>query len=90
MTSVDNIARLKLRGGYDMGPGLFYGTLGAARAYTSVGNDTGWLVGGGYEHMLTNNVTIGGELLYHNFKNFAGTGADVDATTLQIRSTFRF
>ena len=89
-TSVDNIARLKLRAGYDVGNGLAYGTLGGARAYTAAGDDSGWLVGVGYEHMITNNVTLGGELNYHEFDNFAGTGTDIDATTLQLRTTFRF
>ncbi len=88
--SVDNVARLKLRAGYDTGPGLIYGVVGGARAYTAIGDDSGWLAGAGYEHLITNNVTVGGEVLYHNFNNFAGTGSDIEATTVQLRTTFRF
>jgi len=40
--------------------------------------------------MITNNVSLGGELNYHQFDNFAGTGSDIEATTLQLRTTFRF
>ncbi len=89
-TDIDSIARLKLRAGYDTGPGLVYGLVGGARAYTAAGDDSGWLVGVGYEHMITNNVSLGGELNYHQFDNFAGTGSDIEATTLQLRTTFRF
>lgn len=88
--SVDNVGRLKLRAGYDTGPGLAYGVLGAARVYTSAGDDSGWLVGVGYEHMITNNVSLGGEVLYHQFNNFLGSTTDIEATTLQVRTTFRF
>ncbi len=88
--NVDNVARLKLRAGYDMGNGLLYGTGGMAKAYTSVGDDTGWFAGLGYEHKLTQNVSLGGEVLYHQFDDFAGTGNDIDATTIAIKTNYRF
>ena len=87
---VDSVARLKLRVGQEMGGGLLYATAGGARAYTSgLGDDSGWFIGGGYETFVAENVTVGGELLYHEFDNFNG-GPDVDATTLQVRVAYRF
>lgn len=85
----DSVARLKLRAGYDMGNGLLYGTGGMAKAYTNIGDDTGWFAGLGYEHKITDRMSIGGEALYHEFNNFAGV-ADVDATTISLKTNFRF
>ncbi len=93
---MDNIWRLKLRGGYKIGNGLLYGTGGYANADTNLlGDADGYFIGAGYEHMLTQNFSIGGEVLYHqfdNFKNIPGGVADYDAdvTTAQVRATFRF
>ncbi len=90
-TTLENVARLKVRAGYDMGDGLLYATAGGAQAQTSsMGSDTGWFGGVGYEHKLTQNISVGGEVLYHQFDDFNGSGTDLDATTAQIRTTFRF
>lgn len=88
---LDNVLRLKLRGGYKFGDGLLYGTAGYAYAYTdTLGNDDGYFIGAGYEHLLSPSFGLGAELLYHEFDNLNGSGIDVDATTLQLRATFRF
>lgn len=88
---LENILRLKLRGGYKLGQGLLYATAGYAKAYTnSLGDDDGYFAGAGYEHILYDNFSIGGELLYHEFNNFNSSGTDLDTTTLQVRATFRF
>lgn len=80
-----------MRGGYKIGRGLLYGTGGYAWADTdALNDDDGWFVGGGYEHLVTDNIAIGGEVLYHQFDDFGNTGADLDATTVQARATFRF
>ncbi|MEI4264269.1 outer membrane protein [Roseovarius sp. D0-M9] len=92
-TTVDNIFRAKLRGGYKLGNGLLYATGGYAMADTNnVGDSDGYFVGGGYEHLITENISLGGEVLYHEFDSFDGAaaGADVEATTAQVRATFRF
>ena len=90
-TTVESIARLKLRAGYDTGPGLIYLTAGGAQAYTdTMGDDTGYFAGVGYEHMLNDNFSIGGEVLYHDFKDFNGSGTDLDGTTLQLRAAYPF
>jgi len=89
--TLENVARLKLRAGYDTGPGLIYATAGAARAeIDTLGSDEGYFAGVGYEHMITENISVGGEILYHDFGDFNGSGTDIQATTAQVRATFRF
>jgi len=90
-TDLENVLRLKLRGGYKLGQGLLYGTAGYANADTdSLGDDDGYFLGAGYEHIIYERFSIGGELLYHEFDNFNASGIDLDATTFQLRGTFRF
>lgn len=89
--SLEEVFRAKARAGYKIGNGLLYGTGGYAWADTDTfGDDDGYFVGAGYEHMVTENVSLGGEVLYHQFDDFGTSGADVDATTVQARASFRF
>ena len=92
--SIDQIHRLKLRAGYDMGNTLVYGVAGAAYAEAEVFgedyNDTGYLLGAGVDYKIRPNVTVGGEVLYHNFDDFDDTGVDLEATTLQARVAYQF
>ncbi|MBR9650312.1 outer membrane protein [Thalassovita aquimarina] len=89
--TLESVARLKLRAGYEMGRGLLYATGGAAQAsLANLGEDTGYFAGIGYEHMLTDKVSIGGEVLYHAFDDFNGSGIDVEATTAAAKVNFRF
>lgn len=89
---VENVWRIKARAGYKVNPqGLLYGTGGYAEADTdTLGSDNGWFIGAGYEQIVAPNISVGGELLYHEFNNFDSSGVDVDATTIQIRATYRF
>ncbi len=89
---VDTVWRAKLRGGYKLGNGLLYATAGYANADVGggVGDSDGYFVGAGYEHMLTSNFSLGGEVLYHEFDSFNVPTLDADATTAQVRATFRF
>jgi outer membrane immunogenic protein len=87
---VDNVARLKLIGGYDLGPALLYATVAAVRADSSIGSDNGTAMGLGVDYALTGRVTVGAELLEHRFKDFAGSGINLDATTFNLRVGFRF
>ncbi len=90
--SVDNIFRAKLRGGYKVGNGLIYGTGGYANADTStLGDEDGYFVGAGYEHLISDQFSVGGEVLWHEFDGFnTFPSTDVEATTVQVRGTFRF
>lgn len=88
--TLERVYRLKVRGGYDLGNGLIYATAGGVGAdVDGLGYDTGYFVGAGYEHMLTDNISLGGEVLYHEFDNFQST-ADIEATTFQVRANYRF
>jgi opacity protein-like surface antigen len=89
--SIEEVFRAKLRGGYKIGRGLLYGTGGYAWADTdNLGDDDGYFVGAGYEHLVTDNFSLGLEGLYHEIDDF-GTGVGDDSlTTVQARGTFRF
>lgn len=88
--TLERVYRLKARAGYSFGNGLLYATGGGVGAdVDGLGYDTGYFVGAGYEHMVTNNISLGGEVLYHEFDNFKDT-TDIDATTFQIRANYRF
>ena len=89
--NLDSVFRAKLRGGVKIGNGLAYATGGYALADTNLlGDEDGYFIGAGYEHMVAQNISVGGEVLYHEFDNFGPTAVDVDATTYQVRATFRF
>ncbi len=92
--SIDNVARLKAIAGYDAGRSLVYGSAGWTRASAEVGgedySDSGWVIGAGMDYLVTDRVTLGGEIQYHRFDDFDDTGIDVDATTIQAKMTFRF
>ncbi|KUF11559.1 outer membrane protein [Pseudoponticoccus marisrubri] len=87
---VENVQRLKLRGGYDFGETLVYATAGAARVDTSIGDSTGPFGGVGVEYRVTDRFSVGGEALTHSFDDVGGTGVDVDANTFNLRGTLRF
>ena len=89
--NIDSIARLKFKGGYDFGDTLLYATAGAARADTSVGDETGPFIGLGMTYRVTDRYTVGAELLQHQFDDVGGiAGNDLDATTLTVRGSIRF
>ncbi|MEO0401040.1 MAG: outer membrane beta-barrel protein [Pseudomonadota bacterium] len=87
---VDSVARLKLRAGYDFGPTLGYLTAGVAEVDTSIGSESGEFYGIGVAYQLSEQYTIGAELLEHSFDDINGTGVDADATTLTVRGSIRF
>lgn len=88
----DEIARLKLIAGYEVGNGLVYGSAGVAYANLDNandiidgfdGSDTNFVVGLGYDYRVGQNWTIGGEYQYHNFD-------DLDLNTLHLKASYRF
>lgn len=88
---LDSVTQLKLMGGYDLGSTLVYGTVGAARAKSSVlGSDNGYLVGLGMDYAINDKWTVGGEFAHHRFNDFTAPGIDLRANTLQIRVGYRF
>lgn len=92
-TRIDSVTRIGARAGLDLGQNWVYGTAGWARADTSnpaVGDSDGWFAGLGYEVFVANNVTLGAEVLYHDFSDFDLPGLEADATTAAVSVNFRF
>lgn len=87
---VDAVARLKLRAGADLGRTFVYGTAGVARAETSLGSGDGGFAGVGAGRRVGDRMTVGGEVLYQEFEDLDGSGADLGATTATARVTFSF
>lgn len=91
---IDQVHRLKLRAGYDAGNTLIYGVVGAAYASAEIFqedfSDTGWVAGAGVDYKLQSGLTVGGEILYHDWEDFDDTGVDFDATTAAVRVGYSF
>ncbi|QFU07590.1 hypothetical protein PARPLA_01501 [Rhodobacteraceae bacterium THAF1] len=86
---VDSITRVGLRAGFDSGRNYYYATGGYAYADTENDSSDGYFVGLGYEVFATQNVTLGAEVLYHEFDDFDG-GLEADATTASLSVNYRF
>ncbi len=91
---LEDMTRLKLRAGYDAGPALIYGVVGAAYANADIGgvsyDDTGYTYGLGVDYAVTDSVNVGAELLQNEFDGFDDSGSDLSATTLGARVSFKF
>lgn len=92
--SLDDITRLKLRAGYDAGPALLYGVVGAAYANADIGgtsySDTGYSYGVGVDYALSDKINLGLEVLQNEFDEFDNSGSDLSATTVGARVSFKF
>ena len=94
----DEIARLNLRVGLDLGRGLLYGSAGlayanfdgASGALSGDLDDEGYTIGIGYDYRLTDMWTIGGQYQYHQFDDFGTAGNDVDFGTVHLRASYNF
>ena len=93
VTEVESVLRAGLRAGIDLNRNWLYGTVGLARVSTSdagVGDSNGYFAGLGYEVFLTQQVTVGAEILYHEFDEFDLGGLEAEATTAALSVNFRF
>lgn len=92
--TLDNVARVKLMGGLDLGRSLIYATAGAAYADATIGgadlSDNGYFAGVGMDYAVSDRFTVGGEYLMHKFDDFDGSGVDLDADTLKAKVSFTF
>ena len=90
--TLDSVLRVGARAGVDSGRNLYYATGGFARADTDTqGQSDGYFVGLGYEVFLTQAVTAGAEVLYHEFSGFdANPALDAKATTVGLSLNYRF
>jgi outer membrane immunogenic protein len=91
----DYLASIRGRLGYAAGSTLLYATGGAAFLGLDSGDDdedaiTGFVVGGGLEHKIRENVSIGVEGLYYSFdgEDFGLDNEDVDSFTIRARLTY--
>ena len=92
---VDALLRLGVEAGFDAGPALIYATVGWAQMDVSVAglnfDFDGTFYGIGVDYAVTDRVTIGAELLRHDFNDINGiAGNDLDATTFGINVAYRF
>jgi outer membrane immunogenic protein len=100
---IDYLATIRGRLGYAAGPTLFYATggvafLGPDDSNNGFDNDdddnlTGWVVGGGIEHKIRENVSVGVEGLYYAFdddNNDFGGDDETNFWTVRARLTYHF
>lgn len=93
----DEIGRLKLRAGRDLGQTLVYGSAGLAYAnfdddgaFNFSFDDPGYVVGVGVDRQIGQNWVAGLEYQYHMFNDFGADGNDVDLQTIHARASYRF
>lgn len=88
---VDSTTRIKGRVGTELGGGLAYGTAGVVWATSpGLGDDNGYLLGFGYDLPVTANMSLGAEVLQHEFEDYNDSGLDVGVTTVKARVSFSF
>lgn len=86
----DNVSRLKGKVGYDFGNNVMaYATAGVAYNQTNIGSDTGYLYGAGVSYLTDTNWIVTGEVLKHEYSDFAGMG-DTDDVNLSLRVSYKF
>ncbi len=93
---LDAVTRLGARVGYDAGRVLPYASAGYANATFSddlagTGEDTadGYYFGAGVEYALTDRVSLGAEVLRHEF-DVDVDDLDTSLTTVGVRASYRF
>lgn len=93
--TVDGLLRIGGRAGVAPRDTFFYGTAGYAKAYTSGGSlnakdSDGYYLGVGAETFVTDNWTLGTEVVYNRFEDFNAKKLGLDATTLNVSLNYRF
>jgi outer membrane immunogenic protein len=93
-SKLDQMARLKLQAGYDLGRTLVYVNAGPAWGKGDVAgqnaSDTGWFAGLGVDYQLNDQWVIGGEASFNKFDDFDKTGVDFYDKSVQLRAAYRF
>ena len=99
---IDSLVRLGGEVGFDLSsqpgssalPLFVYATAGYA--YIDISTETesndsgGYFFGAGADYLVTDNLSIGVELLQHNFSDFDIDDSEIEATTFGINAAFRF
>ncbi|MEM5474962.1 outer membrane beta-barrel protein [Pacificibacter sp. AS14] len=93
-SSIDDMTRLKLRAGYDLGKVVVYGIVGANYANATIDgtdySDTGVSYGIGADYALSDAVVAGFEVLQNDFNEFDDSGEDLSAATVGAKIAYRF
>lgn len=90
-TDLDSLSHVKAKLGYDLGRSLVYATAGGAYAdFDGGSSDWGYAVGVGYDYLITDNISLGAEAVYHEFDDFDGSGSDIDGTTFTAKVAYHF
>ncbi len=98
--TIESIFRAGVEAGADLGRTLVYGTAGYAQAslepepgiLIAVGTDftpEGYFLGIGADHMISDNLLIGAEVLWHDLGNVS-PNVDLNVTTVAVNLTYRF
>lgn len=91
---IDQLGRLKLRGGVELGRALLYATGGGAYTNANVGgtdlSDFGYVVGAGVDYLVTPNIIGGIEYLYHDFNDIDNSGIDATVSTIAAKVSYKF
>lgn len=87
---LDSLSTLRVRGGYDFGRTMVYAVTGASYAASDdLKDDWGYFGGLGVETMVTDSVSLSGEVAAHRFDDYQDFG-QVDATTATVGVNYRF
>lgn len=86
---LDSVLRAKVRAGYDAGVFLPYITGGFAQASIDNDEDEGYFFGVGLDYAWTDDITVSGEYLRHEFNDFTDDD-DISADSIALRVSFRF
>jgi len=87
---LDYVVQLKGQYGVDFGRTLAYATAGLAPADSSLGEETGWVLGAGVDYAISPSFTLGAEVTYQDFNEFGSSGVGAEAATAGLRASFRF
>ncbi len=88
---VNSLSHLKAKLGYDLGRSMVYATAGGAYSnIDDLGSSWGYTGGVGYDYMLTDDLSLGAEILYQSFDDFDGGDTDVDGTSAVVKVSYHF
>lgn len=92
---LDEVLRIGARAGFTSNRNWYYLTGGWTMASLDIegaddDDSDGWFVGAGYEVYLTQAITAGAELLYHEFDEFDDEDLEAEATTFALSVNYRF
>jgi outer membrane immunogenic protein len=87
----ENSFAIKARGGFTFDRLLVTGHGGAVYATTNIGlQDWGWVVGGGVDYLITDNVIAGFTYDHLRFHQFDGTLIDAKLNLIKARLSYKF